>query len=166
MKCCGKFTANPTPGLERFEPEMLHLVKRFFGSLATAPVSDSDQEWVHDVLNVSELDLWRSQAIVDQRHSFDIAKRFVILRPQASRDEIAGALLHDIGKIEADLGIIARVVATVLPLPTRRFSSYRDHQRRGAELLKTIRCSETSIALVAGHPDSEALRALCQADEI
>jgi response regulator RpfG family c-di-GMP phosphodiesterase len=145
---------------------MLHLVKRFLGSFATAPLSDSEQEWVRDALNVAERDLWRSQAMIDQRHSCDIAKRFVALRPQATRDEIAGALLHDIGKIEAGLGIIARVVATVLPLPTRRFSAYRDHQRRGAQLLQTIGCSETTISLVAGHPDSEALRALCQADDI
>jgi hypothetical protein len=145
---------------------MLHLVKRFFGSFVTAPLSDSEQEWVRDVLNVAERDLWRSQAIVDQRHSYDIAKRFVALRPQASRDEIAGALLHDIGKIEASLGTFARVIATVLPLPTRRFSAYRDHQKRGAQLLKMIGCSETAIALVAGFPDSEALRALGQADDV
>lgn len=166
MKCCGRCTANPILGPELFGPDMFHLVKRFFGSLATAPPNESEQAWVKDVLNVHEHDLWRTQAIVDQRHSCDIARRFVALRPQASRDEIAGVLLHDIGKIEAGLGIVARVIATIMPLPTRRFIAYRHHQERGAQLLKTIACNETTIALVAGHPDSDALRALYRADNI
>ena len=151
---------------DRFEPDMFHLIKRFFGSLSAAPFNDVEEAWVKDVLSVQEHDLWCTQAIVDQRHSCDIARRFVVVRPQASRDEIAGALLHDIGKIDARLGIVARVVATVLPLPTPRFSIYRHHQQRGAQMLKTIGSSDITIALVAGHPDSDALRALHKADEI
>ncbi|MEK7292389.1 MAG: hypothetical protein AAB088_02975, partial [Actinomycetota bacterium] len=125
-----------------------------------------EQVWVHDVLSDPEFDLWKTQATVDQRHSFDIAHRFIHIRPNATRDERAGALLHDIGKIDARLGVVARVMATLVPLPTRRFSAYRHHQARGAQLLKTIGCSEHTIALVAGHPDSDALRALVQADNI
>jgi len=145
---------------------MWHLFKRFVGSISPAPLLDSEQAWVREVLTIQELDLWRTQAIVDQRHSYDIARRFTLLRAQASRDEIAGALLHDIGKIEAELGIVARVFATILPLPTRRFRVYRNHQQRGAQLLQMIGCNESTIALVAGHPDSDALRALNRADDI
>lgn len=166
MKCCGRCTVNPILGLETSEPDMLHLFKRFVGSISPEPLCESEQAWVREVLAIQELDLWRSQEIVDQRHSYDIARRFIVLRAQASRDEIAGALLHDIGKIEAGLGTVARVFATVLPIPTRRFRAYRNHQNRGAQLLKLIGCNETTIALVAGNPDSDALRALCQADEI
>lgn len=145
---------------------MLHLFKRFVGSISPEPLIDSEQAWVREILTIQELELWRSQARVDQRHSYDIARRFVVLRAQASRDEIAGALLHDIGKIEAELGTVGRVVATLLPLPMRRFRAYRNHQQSGAQLLKVIGCSETIVALVAGHPDSDALRDLCQADDI
>lgn len=145
---------------------MLHLIKRFVGSISADPLLDREQTWVTDVLTFDELDLWQSQAIMDQRHSYDITRRFMVLRPQASRDEIAGGLLHDIGKIEAGLGTVARVFATLLPLPTRRFRAYRHHQERGAQLLKEIGCSDTTISLVAGHPDSDALRALCRADNI
>lgn len=145
---------------------MFHLVKRFFGSLSPAPLNNVEQAWVKEVLNPREYDLWLTQPTVDQRHSHDIARRFVVIRPQASQDEIAGALLHDIGKINADLGIVARVIATVLPLPTRRFSAYRHHQQRGAQILEVIDCSDITIALVAGHPNSDALRALHQADKI
>lgn len=145
---------------------MFHHVKRFFGSLSPAPLNNVERAWVKDVLNPREYDLWLTQPTVDQRHSCDIARRFVVIRPQASQDEIAGALLHDIGKINADLGIVARVIATVLPLPTRRFSAYRHHQQRGAQILEVIDCSDITIALVAGHPNSDALRALHQADKI
>lgn len=145
---------------------MFHLVKRFFSSIATKEIDDIDRAWVQDVLNPFEHDLWCRQANVDQCHSCDIARRFVLLRPQSTRDEIAGALLHDIGKIDADLGLVARVFATVLPLPTPRFTAYRQHQERGAQMLKVISSNQITIALVAGRPDSEALRALCQADNI
>ena len=145
---------------------MRHLVKRFFGSLSSAPLDVVEQVWVHDVLSDREFDLWKTQATVDQRHSCDIARRFTQIRPNATRDECAGALLHDIGEIDARLGVVARVIATLVPLPTRRFSVYRNHQTRGAQLLKSIGCSEHTIALVAGHPDSDALRALVQADNI
>lgn len=145
---------------------MLHLVKRFVGSLSARPPNDIDQIWVRDILSVREYELWSTQTVVDQRHGCEIARRFVIVRPRASRDEIAGALLHDIGKIEAGLGTLARVVATVFPLPMKRFIAYRDHQQRGARLLETIGCSPTTVSLVAGHPDGEALRALTQADSV
>ncbi|MEO5975146.1 MAG: hypothetical protein ABIQ38_08110 [Ilumatobacteraceae bacterium] len=145
---------------------MLHLVKRFFGSLTSDPLNEREISWVKEELTSDEFDLWNTQAVTDQRHSFDIAMRFIVLRPQGSQEEIAGALLHDIGKIEAGLGTIARVVATILPLPTQKFTAYRQHQRRGAQLVKSIGCSSTTIALVAGYPDSEAQRALSQADKI
>jgi len=145
---------------------MFHLVKRFFGSLTASALDDREQAWVRNVLSIEEYDLWSTQANVDQRHSCDIARRFVEIRPHASRDEIAGVLLHDIGKIDAGLGILARIVATVLPLPTLRFSAYRHHQERGAQMLKTIACNDVTVALVAGCPDSDALRALRQADNI
>lgn len=166
MKCCLRSIANPIHEPEPCVPDMLHLLKRLFGSLTTEPLRELEKSWVTEVLTIQEVELWYSQSITDQRHSFDIAKRFISLRPSASRDEIAGALLHDIGKIEAGLGTVARVVATVLPLPTPRFTAYRQHQERGARLLETIGCSPTTIALVAGHPDGVALRALTQADEI
>lgn len=166
MRCCGKCTANPIPVPDPSDLDMWHLVKRFLSSLCAKPLTAIERAWVGDVLSVREHDLWRTQAFVDRRHSYDIARRFVVIRPQASRDEIAGALLHDIGKIDADLGIVARVIATVLPLSTPRFSAYHHHQQRGAQMLALIGCSEITISLVAGHPDSDALRALHQADNI
>ena len=166
MRCCGRCTVSRIPVPDQFGPDMFHLIKRFFSSLSAAPLNDLEQAWVQEVLNVREHDLWCTQAIVVQRHSCDIARRFIEIRSLASRDEIAGALLHDIGKIDAGLGIVARVLATVLPLPTPRFTAYRHHQQRGAQMLKTIGSSDITIGLVAGHPNSDALRALHQADDI
>lgn len=53
-------------------------------------------------------------ALSDQRHSLVVAQRFVTLKPDAQRDHIAAALLHDVGKVESDLGIAMRVIATLI----------------------------------------------------
>ena len=54
--------------------------------------------------------------------------------PTATRAEMAGALLHDVGKIEAGLGTFGRVAATVVGPRTRRFRLYHDHEAIGAGL--------------------------------
>ena len=48
---------------------------------------------------------------------------------------MAGALLHDVGKLESGLGTLARVVATIVGPRTARFRRYHDHERIGADLL-------------------------------
>ena len=55
-------------------------------------------------------------------------------RPAADRAEVAGALLHDVGKVEAGLGTFGRVVATVVGPRTERFRTYHDHEAIGARL--------------------------------
>ncbi len=166
MRSCGRCIENRTRGRKQSVADMLHLVKRFFGSLVATPLNESESAWVEQVLSTKEFALWRSQAVTDQRHSYSIAKRFVSLRAQATRDEIAGALLHDIGKVDARFGIFSRVIATLLPIPNRRFVAYRHHEQNGARLLRMIGSSDTTIALVAGIPDSEALQVLKRADRI
>ena len=47
---------------------------------------------------------------------------------------MAGALLHDVGKFEADLGTFARVAATIVGPRGRRFRMYHDHEAIGARL--------------------------------
>jgi predicted HD phosphohydrolase len=81
-----------------------------------------------------------------------------------TRDEIAGALLHDIGKLDSDLGTARRVVATVVGPRTARFRSYHDHERIGAEMLAGVGSATATIELVRGH--GRAAAALLAADDI
>ena len=149
---------------------MLHLARRFFGSLAKREITDADRNWVTSMLSIKEMELWSGQMIVDQAHSLQIARRFVVLMPDATREEIAAALSHDIGKSIARLGVVARVVATVLPARiwrrNRRLAAYRGHEKLGAEMLRAIGSSEVTVALVEGTSATNAAIALRLADRV
>ena len=86
----------------------------------------------------------------DRRHSIEVARRFQSDHPDAGRDAMAAALLHDIGKIRSRLGTMARVAATIIGPRTRRFQLYHDHERLGAEMLRKIGSSPATIAIVDG----------------
>ena len=133
-------------------------------------VSDADRDWINSTLSIKEMELWSGQMIVDQAHSLHIARRFVVLMPDATREEIAAALLHDVGKSIARLGVVARVVATILPARigrlNRRFAAYRGHEKIGAEMLRAIGSSEVTVALVEGTAATKAANALQLADRV
>jgi hypothetical protein len=78
-----------------------------------------------------------------------VARRFVAVRPEATRAEIAGALLHDVGKIECGLGTFGRVAATVVGRRGRRFTLYHDHERIGAELAEAAGSDPATVDLIA-----------------
>lgn len=149
---------------------MLHLIRRFFGSLAPRETSAVDRDWVVSVLSLEEMKLWSGQMLVDRAHSVQIARRFVVLMPDATRDEIAAALSHDIGKSIARLGVFARVVATILPArvarKNHRFAAYRGHEKIGAEMLRAIGSSDVTVALVEGTATTNAAKALLLADRV
>jgi hypothetical protein len=126
-----------------------HLIVRFFGSLSSAPPSISGELWADEHLLPSERRLWTQMNNQDRRHSIAVARRFVGARPDATRAEIAGALLHDVGKIECRLGTVARVVATLVGPRTERFRSYHDHEAIGTRLVAEAGSERVTVDLVA-----------------
>jgi Flp pilus assembly protein TadB len=120
--------------------------------------------WAESLLTAGERDLWRRMAVADRRHSIVVARRFADRRPEATREELAGALLHDVGKIEAGLGTFARVLATIVGPRTRRFRAYHDHERLGADVLDRSGSAPETVALVRG--DGPAAPALRAADDV
>ncbi|MEP7112719.1 MAG: HD domain-containing protein [Ilumatobacteraceae bacterium] len=115
--------------------------------------------WVDSQLLQGEAQLWHRMTAADRRHSIIVARRFEAAGGPWSRDEIAGALLHDIGKLDSGLGTFSRVVATTVGARTARFRRYHDHEQIGAELLSAAGSSETTIDLVrGGGPAAIALR--------
>lgn len=145
-----------------------HLARRFAGSWSRALPSPADLDWVVAQLLPAELVLWRGFGPADQRHTVAVARRFVEARPAATRAEIAGALLHDIGKLDSGLGTLGRVVATVVGPRTRRFRTYHDHEELGAAHLAGIGSDPATVALVRGDADADtgALAALRAADDV
>ncbi len=126
-----------------------HLVARFFVSLDTTPPRPADEVWAETHLLPGEVGLWRRMGNVDRKHSTKVARRFVAARPEATRAEIAGALLHDVGKIECGLGTFGRVAASVVGRRGARFTTYHDHERIGSELAAAVGSDQATVDLIA-----------------
>ncbi len=117
------------------------------------------------MLTDAEYALWSGMQGRDQRHSLEVLMRFDELLPDASRTQRAAALLHDVGKTASGLGWTMRVVATLVGPRGHRFALYHDHERIGAEMLRTVSDPET-VGLVSGHGDEAVVRLLREADDI
>ena len=141
-----------------------HLARRFAGSLSRAEPVAVDVDWVRSQLTEAEFDMWRAMAVQDRRHSIVVARRFVDLAPLATRTEVAGALLHDVGKQVAALGTLARVAATVVGPRTPRFRQYHDHEALGASMLARAGSDPVTIELVMG--DGALREVLQRADDV
>lgn len=122
--------------------------------------------WVRSVLSPNEMHLWTKSAREDQQHSLVVLKRLLNIMPDAGKAAQAAALLHDIGKIESDLGTFLRVVATVVGPRTKRFAKYHDHEQIGLKMLEEAGSSPEIIALVSGNGDPKLVAILALADDI
>lgn len=142
----------------------VHLARRFVGSLSHEEPPVADVAWAQSFLLPREAALWAAMAVQDRRHSLLVARRFLEEQPDATPEEVAGALLHDVGKQVAGLGTLARVVATLVGPRTERFRAYHDHEELGAGLLREAGSADATVALVRGR--GRAAPALRRADEI
>ncbi len=156
--------------MANFLANQRHLVRRFVTSLSRTSPHSRDIAWVNESLLPSEFKLWSRMDSYDQRHSIEVARRFVDLCPLGSRDHVAAALLHDIGKIEADLGVFGRVVATIVGPRGQKFRRYHEHELIGLRLCQTAGSSaETLRVLDWSHNDAmndTIVAFLRQADQI
>lgn len=135
--------------LGEFATRPWHLAARFFRSLPPTPPSVDGEVWADGVLLPGERALWIQLSNQDRRHSIGVARRFVETRPAASRAEIAGALLHDVGKIECRLGTFGRVIATLVGPRTERFRLYHDHEAIGSLLAEHAGSAAETVELIA-----------------
>ncbi len=93
------------------------LMARALGAWRGTQLDAADLAWAKAILTPAEFDLWAGQSAHDQRHTIDVARR--VERRLASTAHAgdtlwpAVALLHDVGKREADLALFERVVATL-----------------------------------------------------
>lgn len=113
------------------------------------------------MLTEGERALWRRMSGPDRRHAVGVARDVVRrLGPAvASPPVVAAALLHDVGKIDAGLGTLARVPATIAGLVAReravrgegRVSRYLRHDEIGARLLETAGSDRLTVAWAREH---------------
>mgnify|MGYP000891162546 FL=1 len=149
----------------------VHLAKRFFGALGRAPLGESQIELVQTTLLDSEFALWSAMMPIDKKHSIKVMSRFMQIYPQATATQVRASLLHDVGKLESNLSVFERVLATIVGERGSRFAKYHAHEKIGAQMLRQAGSDEETWQLVAGEvSDSPQLRtvlaALQQADAI
>ena len=144
-----------------------HLVKRFVGSLSRREPEEADLVWVEGHLLPGEYVIWSAMVAHDRRHSIAVARRFCASRGSpASRDEIAAALLHDVGKSASGLGVMSRVLATLVGPRGRKFSEYHRHELIGCRMCAESGSSETTLAILSGVGDTDVIRLLRWADDL
>jgi hypothetical protein len=152
----------------------LHLVRRFLRALWPASPSARDTAWVASLLEPGELALWRRLPNHDRRYSIrvakDVAARLVGTEYAGQTRWLAAALLHDVGKLDAGLGVVGRTVATAMGAAAgstrvdgwksasgfrRRVAWYRQHDERGAERIRAAggRDEAARWALAHHHRD-------------
>lgn len=150
----------------------VHLARRFCGALWPARPAVADEVWVAGVLNDAELDLWRRLPRHDRRHSIQVARAVeVALADTGDAGDprwIEAALLHDVGKLDAGLGVPGRVVATLAGAAfgpdrarpwsqasgiTRRVGLYLRHPELGADHIRACAGSDEAAVWAECHQD-------------
>jgi len=149
---------------------LLHLARRFFGSLRPGGPSAEGQRWAESLLLSEERTIWCALSGPDRRHSVGVARRVQVdLGPRATRPVLAAALLHDCGKLQSVLRTPGRVVATILGATLvrteqdvnvwcsstsnwkRSVGRYRDHPEGGAQMLTEAGSDPLTVAWAREH---------------
>ena len=134
-----------------------HLFARFFDVATAQGLTPSERATVSVWLTPSTEDAFFSQDDADQRHGYHAAQS-VLASGVEDRGVIMAALLHDIGKRHARLGLIGRTVASLLillhlPLP-ERMAIYRDHGAVAARELGVLGVPSLVIDFALHHHGS------------
>lgn len=146
----------------------LHLARRFLGSLSPMPLDARDDAWATDHLAPGERHLWQQMPRADRKHAAGVARLVAARVGEDDRAVLAAALLHDVGKVEADLGTFGRVAATLVgrargrrwrdaPGFRGRIGRYLHHDAIGASLLEDAGADPLAVAWAREHhrPESE-----------
>jgi len=139
-----------------------HLAARFFGALSSATPRLEDVAWVETILTADEFEMWQHQPNHDRRHAIAVGRGVQSeLAGTAFADDprwLACALLHDIGKLDARLGVYGRVVATMSGAVGGRsmadaWSERRGFTRRVGLYLRHPELGGVRIRVAGGAPE-------------
>lgn len=145
----------------------VHLTRRFLGSLRPGGPSATDCSWVESTLSGAEYGLWCRMSGPDRRHSVQVGRDVErMLGNEATAPTLAAALLHDVGKIDADLGTWGRVIATLSAKVagqeaaklwikssgfTRKVGLYLHHPEIGADMLELAGSDPLTVSWTEEH---------------
>src|SRR6478735_5740280 len=145
-----------------------HLLRRFATSLSPRAPSAPDEAWAKRSLLVGEAELWDRLSNPDRRHAIEVARRFTKAHPDPARAELAGVLLHDVGKLASGYGTFGRVWATLAGPRSPRLRRYHDHEEIGAAMASNAGSEAVTVAIIARGADAppDVVAALAAADDI
>ncbi len=138
--------------------------------LAAVPaLARPDDSWATGRLSEAEAALFLRLPATERAHGIEVALRLLRRAPEAPRELVAAALLHDVGKLGSPQGVARRVLTHLLPPlavpPEPRLLGLAGarqarvhHASYGAELLARAGSSPRVVALVAGHHDPASRR--------
>ena len=140
----------------------LHLVRRFLGSLSPRPLAAGDDAWATGKLGPGERRLWQRMPRADRKHSVGVARLVAEQVGEDDRAILAAALLHDVGKVDADLGTFGRVAATLVGRSRGarwrdadgrrgRIGRYLHHDAIGASMLEDAGADPLTVAWAREH---------------
>ncbi len=148
----------------------IHLSRRFVGALWWGSPPSVDDAWVRTFITPAEYEVWVRLANHDRRHSIGVARRVqVALAGTEHADQpewLEAALLHDVGKLDARLGVFGRVGATLAGSAaghdmadvwatkrgiTRRVGLYLKHGELGGTRIRLAGGSEPAARWAEAH---------------
>ena len=139
-----------------------HLIRRFIDVATSAPLAPQERNAIERVLTPELAEIFFEQPPHDQRHGLHASLVIRSLQVNAHRDLVIAALLHDVGKRHARLGLVGRSVASIfimlgISLPDR-FARYRDHGEIAAVELEERGAPPLAVKFARHHhgerPDS------------
>lgn len=148
--------------MSRGPGELAHLARRFADHAASvrrpSEPPPAEVAWAHSWLRAGEVDLWDAQAAVDRVHSLAVSHRVVESTSSSPppRWVVAAALLHDVGKADAPLGLTGRTAATLLELAHLRaapgaLGRYLRYPETGAGWLAAVGSDPRVVAWAREH---------------
>ena len=144
----GLSSRSPPGGAE----PLIHLIRRFFQSIVDRGPERAEEAWLLDLLSTAEAALYTQMSAADRSHALRSARCPALV----DHAQQVAAALHDVGKIQAGLGTMTRVAATLVGaiIPGRlrgRWADYLDHPRLGAALLRDAGSAELTVIWAAEH---------------
>ncbi len=147
---------------------LVHLARRFVGSVRPGAPAHRDEQWALSKLTDAERELWQQMTNPDRRHAVGVAQMVASeLGSEAVRPVLAAALLHDVGKVVSGLRTPARVMATLVwaVVPSaqaprwcdstsawvRRLGQYHCHPELGERLLVDAGADPITSSWAADH---------------
>lgn len=136
--------------------------KQFF-TRYTARIYADDWKFLSKYLNEKQLKIFLELPLYEQRHSINVAYSILNTYPNAPKELIIAAIMHDIGKgntltpfkkaIAVLLDKFAHKLALKLSMRWPFLYIYYNHPVIGAELAQKIGLPGRSVYLIAHHND-------------